>query len=543
MHGVRLTSRLRKGVVLLAAGAVTFGLAVPAAEAAPAPIEQRTASNPTADGLATAQINGVVYAEAIVGNTVYAGGVFTSARPAGSPAGSNESVRGNLMSFTLSNGALTSWAPSVNGKVKAIAASPDGTRIYVGGVFTTANGVNRYRIAAYSTSTGALITTFAPVVDSTVSAIVATNSTVYIGGAFSKIGNVARTRLAALSASNGALLGWAPTADYDVLALALAPDGSKVVVGGAFQHINGANAYGMGAVNATTGASMTWNTTNVVRDAGTNAAILNLTSNGSAIIGTGYVFGSGGNLEGAFSADPASGNINWIEDCHGDTYGAIGVGSTVYTVSHSHYCSTVGSFPQTNPWTMHRALAWTAQAKGTLAHNQISGYHDFFGQPAPAQINWFPDLDAGTFTGQGQAAWSITGNSQYLVLGGEFPKVNGTAQQGLVRFAIPTLAPNKQGPRVGGSSWMPTATAKSSTSVQVTWQTNWDRDDQNLTYQVFRNGAVVYTVGATSQFWNRPTLSFTNTGLTTKTTYQYYVKVTDQNNNANYSATVSVTTP
>ena len=40
----------------------------------------------------------------------------------------------------------------------------------------------------------------------------------------------------------------------------------------------------------------------------------------------------------------------------------------------------------------------------------------------------------GTFTGQDQAAWSVAANDQYVVLGGEFPTVNGDGQQGLVRF-------------------------------------------------------------------------------------------------------------
>ena len=44
--------------------------------------------------------------------------------------------------------------------------------------------MNRYRIAAYSTATGALITTFTPVLNGGVRAIVATNTTVYVGGAF-----------------------------------------------------------------------------------------------------------------------------------------------------------------------------------------------------------------------------------------------------------------------------------------------------------------------------------------------------------------------
>jgi len=51
-----------------------------------------------------------------------------------------------------------------------------------------------------------------------------------------------------------------------------------------------------------------------------------------------------------------------------------------------------------------------------------------------------------TYTGQTQASWSVAGNSQYVVYGGEFPSVNGMQQQGLVRFAVPALAPNKVGP-------------------------------------------------------------------------------------------------
>ena len=38
-------------------------------------------------------------------------------------------------------------------------------------------------------------------------------------------------------------------------------------------------------------------------------------------------------------------------------------------------------------------------------------------------------------------------NSQYVVLGGEFPPVNGTGQQGLARFAVRAIAPNAQGPQ------------------------------------------------------------------------------------------------
>ena len=41
----------------------------------------------SADGLPTVQINGVAWTQVIIGNTVFVGGNFTEARPAGAAAG------------------------------------------------------------------------------------------------------------------------------------------------------------------------------------------------------------------------------------------------------------------------------------------------------------------------------------------------------------------------------------------------------------------------------------------------------------------------
>ena len=51
------------------------------------PIAEGDAAHVTADALPTVQINGVVWDQEIIGNTAYAVGEFTSARPAGGPAG------------------------------------------------------------------------------------------------------------------------------------------------------------------------------------------------------------------------------------------------------------------------------------------------------------------------------------------------------------------------------------------------------------------------------------------------------------------------
>jgi hypothetical protein len=70
------------------------------------------------------------------------------------------------------------------------------------------------------------------------------------------------------------------------------------------------------------------------------------------------------------------------------------------------------------------------------------GYFNFAGQPAPSRSTSSPRSTQGTFTGQNQGPWHVAGNSQYVVMGGEFRNVNDAPQQGLVRFAVSSIAPN-----------------------------------------------------------------------------------------------------
>ncbi|MHA3703897.1 PKD domain-containing protein [Jatrophihabitans sp. YIM 134969] len=526
---------------LAAAGAVV--LAAPAQAAGLSPVVAPGAGTVTGDALPTAQIDGVAWAQTVVGNTVYVGGDFATARPAGAAPGTGTVPRTDLMSYDVTTGVMSNWAPVLNNQVYAVAVSPDGRRLYVGGQFTTVNGLTRTRIAAFDTATGALVSSFAPKLNYTVKTLAVTNTTVYAGGAFGTSGAVTRNRLAAFDATTGALLSWDPNADATVQAMVLTPDGSKVIVGGAFQNIGGKPAYGLAAVDPASGALLPWAANQTVRNAGTQSAILSLATDGTAIYGSGYTYGAGGNLEGAFSADPNTGAVNWVEDCHGDTYGVYSTGSTVYTVSHAHYCGNVGGFPQTSPWTYSRAMAWTPQATGTIGHDPL-GYHDWFGTPSPSIVNWFPDVAPGSYTGVTQAAWSVAGDSRYVVLGGEFPTVNGIAQQGLVRFAVPSIAPGKEGPRLSGANWTPTALALPGGAVRVSFPANWDRDDTSLTYSVIRDSntaSPVYRTTATSTYWQRPNLGFVDNSLTPGAKATYRVVAADPRGNQVSSATVTVT--
>jgi PKD repeat protein len=519
----------------------------PAAGAAPLPpLVDRADDHVTADALPTVQIDGVVWDQEIVGNTVYAVGEFTSARPAGSAAGQNETPRSNILAFDLQTGALkTSFAPTLDRQAKAVTASPDGSRIYVGGQFTAVNGTTRSRIVALNPTTGAVIPAFNAAVDYTVNEIVATNTTVYVGGAFGAVGGVQRSRLAAFNASNGAVTTWAPSADGEVQAMVLTPDGSKLIVGGTFQTVNGAQAQGSAALDAQTGASLPWAANQVVKVTGAGAGILTLSTDGTSIFGGGWAWGKGdGNLEGTFSADPDTGAINWIQDCHGDTYSATPANGYLYVANHAHLCSNVGAYPQSENWAtnMRHMVSFTTQATGTVRRDAW-GYHNWEGRPAPSQVNWYPDWTPGTYTGQTQAARTLDANGQYLVAGGEFLRVNGTAQQGLVRFAVRSVAPNRSAPRLGGVPGTFPITVRSTAPGQarISFPANWDRDDRELNYRITRDGATVRTMRVASSYWDRPIVGFTDTGLTPGQTYTYRVIPTDDDGNG--TAAASAHTP
>ncbi|MEW2359031.1 LamG-like jellyroll fold domain-containing protein [Spirillospora sp. NPDC029432] len=515
-----------------------------AADTAP---PQGTPPTVSADPLPTWQVNGVVWSMTTVGNTVYATGNFTKARPPGTAAGSAQEVdRQNILAFDIRTGDLVeSFDHSLNGQGLRIVASPDGSRVYVGGEFTTVDGQARSRIAAFDTATGALDPNFAPTVSNKVRAIAATGSTVYFGGNFFNVNGKSRTRLAAVKASDGTNVDtWRPTADDDeVFAMAMAPGDQRVLVGGRFQTLNATAQVGIGAIDATTGALAPWSSRPIPSKSGTRYSyVTDLHVSGDTVFasanGEGYhVF------DGRFAAKAATGDLVWLDNCYGASYGIFAQDQSVYSVSHAHDCSSLGAFPETSPQTWHRALAETAYPTGTDQAPPGTGSH-YSGQPVPSLLHWYPTLAMGTFTGQNQAAWAVTGTSEYIAMGGEFPRVNGTNQQGLVRFGVKDRAPNDEGPQASDLG-TPAAEGISGGKVRVSVTTTWDMDNENLTYELLRDGGTepVGTAQKGATFWKQPKVTLFDSTAEPGTSHTYRVRVKDAFGNAVTSAASNAATP
>ena len=85
---------------------------------------------------------------------MYAGWTFSSVSTAPGVSPGGTFTRTNLVAFNPSTGAITGFAPNINGEVWALAT--DGTSLYVGGTFTAVNGVARRGLAKLNPTTGAV---------------------------------------------------------------------------------------------------------------------------------------------------------------------------------------------------------------------------------------------------------------------------------------------------------------------------------------------------------------------------------------------------
>ncbi len=201
-----------------------------------------TSWNPGASG----SLPGGVYALALSGGTIYAGGVFSTI---------GGQARSNIAALDAATGTATSWDPEANAAVRSLAVS--GGTVYAGGDFTSIGGKARNHIAALHATTGRA-TGWNPSANSNVYALAVSKGTVYVGGQFTSIGGQARNHIAALDAA-GTATGWDPNAaDPTGFVLALVVSGETVYAGGAYTTIGGRARLNIAALDAATGQASPW---------------------------------------------------------------------------------------------------------------------------------------------------------------------------------------------------------------------------------------------------------------------------------------------
>jgi PKD repeat protein len=200
-------SRARTSIMLvMALVASTFTFWPSAAQAVQANQLTVVSAVPQAN---TPDVNdGTVFSIGQVGNQVFLGGNFTSVSPHGQPG--TTFTRNNILAFNPTTGVVdTGFVPTVNGEVDTIAPGPVAGQVYIGGSFTTVDGV-AMRVALLNTSNGSIVSTWKPAsINSAVTKVELANGMLFVGGSFTTAAGVAHNGLVALNSTTGKALTYA----------------------------------------------------------------------------------------------------------------------------------------------------------------------------------------------------------------------------------------------------------------------------------------------------------------------------------------------
>ena len=498
--------------------------AVAASATPPPPPVGQSDGNVSSNALSSWQTDNTVWTVAYGNGVVYLGGQFLNARPPGEAPGNTagEVSRTYLAAFSSTTGALiTSFDPVISASsntsspgVYALALSPDGSTLYVGGLFNQVNGQSRDNLAAFNTSTGVL-TSWTPSAYGKVNAMAPSpnGQEIYIGGSFNELGTAgstagiqSRTYAGAVDTS-GNLQPWAPVLDNSLTSLAVDPDDSQVLVGGYFGNINGVFQPGAGAVDPVNGTTnIPWGANIVPDDSSCYPPAVKTIIINSGVAYLGSEGTGGGCFDGDFavSLSPSSDSLAWQNDCLGATQSLAVINGYLFKGAHAHDCAySPGGFPQVNSgsggWVTWHLLDQSL-VDGSLGH-------------------WTPNDNV---TSLGPRAMATDGSR--LFVGGDFTTVNGKNQQGFVIFP-----PKPDSVYPSNPTTAPTVSSTSTGTVTVSFPAVSSEDVGTLNYEIFRDGGKtpIATLTDTSWPWALPVLQYQDSNLTPGSSHTYTYAATD----------------
>lgn len=351
-------------------------------------------------------LDGTVYRILQIGNRVYLAGSFTTVRNAGQTA---QLAMPRLVAVDATTGRIdTTFRPVVNGTVKALAAAPDGRSLYIGGAFTTVNGVAAPRVARVDAATGARVAGFAPAaLNNQVNDMRLVGNRLILGGAFQTVGGVTRRALAALNATTGAAdasvnlriegarkTTSGATSPVKIEALDVSADGRRLVFVGNFSSVAGVARHQLAVANLSdTGATLSgWSTLRYQPQCAASMPTylrgVDISPDGTWFVAvtTGAAF-PGTLCDAAsrfeFGAEAGGKQPTWVNYTGGDTLLSVAItGAAVYVGGHQRWLD--------NPYGRDSAGA------GAVSRPGIGAIHPTTGKA----LAWNPTKDRGVGTAE-----------------------------------------------------------------------------------------------------------------------------------------------
>ena len=382
-------------------------------------------------------LDGTVYRIIQIGNRVYMAGSFTKVRNAGS---TTELAMPRLVAFDATTGKIdTTFRPVINSTVKALAAAADGRSLYIGGSFTSVNGVAAPRVARIDPATGARVAGFAPAtLNGQVNDMRLVGTRLIVGGAFQTVGGVTRRALAALNAGTGAAdssvnlrvegprtTSTGVTAPVKVEALDVSADGTRLIFIGNFSTVAGQARHQLAvAWLSSTGATLSgWSTTRYqpTCSGGTPTYMrgVDISPDGTwfAVVTTGYTY-TGLLCDTAtrweFGTETSGKQPTWVNYTGGDTLLSVAItGPAVYVGGHQRWLD--------NPYGRDSAGA------GAVSRPGIGAIHPTTGKA----LAWNPTKERGVGTAE------LYATERGLWIGSDTSTVAGEYHGKIAFFPLP----------------------------------------------------------------------------------------------------------
>lgn len=313
-----------------------------------------------------------IYSTVVVNGEVVVGGAFTqvcSPAATGFAQCPGTVTADFIFAFNPATGAIDpNFAPVLNnGPVFALAAGP-GNTVYAGGAFTSVNGTPagglvQLQVTPGTPSTdGKVVTGFTGQTNGTVTALAANGNALYVGGEFSKVDGKAE-KVARLNATSGTLdksfqftLGTpAPGQVLKVKTMALTPDGAVLAIAGTFLSVNGKSIPRLALIHTGGGFGATatlanWSAPLLANNCSHQHNYINgvdFSPDGSFLViaDTGFKpVGGNGLCDAAARFDTAATGTNvqptWVNYTGADTLRSVAVaGSVVYLGGHNRWAN------------------------------------------------------------------------------------------------------------------------------------------------------------------------------------------------------------
>ena len=377
-------------------------------------------------GTQTDAIRTEVFATEQIGNIVYMGGRFTAATN-----GATTEPQAALAAFDATTGDfISSWRPTLDGAVYALEASPDGTRLFVGGDFSTINGTATGGLVALDPATGAIDTTWAGRIGgyNLVRSLDIGHGYLYVAGGFTSMSSgsqgQAAYRAGRFDLGTGMIdTSWVPVIQGgSVWGIAASPTADRVYVAGYFNAANFAFANnGFAALSSLTGDNATG-----VLPISPNTATVSRRYLYDVEVAGGFVWivGSEHFVQVLNESDLSIHKFHMSQPGTGDFQDLEVVGNTVYAGCHCRggsYLETADSPIPWGNWIPRPPRVNTGAMSWVTAFDATTGLRD-------ASFN--PQI-----TSAGPGIWAIHGSPDGCVwFAGDITSSGGQTQYGMTRL-------------------------------------------------------------------------------------------------------------